>query len=88
MAGKPAELEQFRTESRPAFDLTLQDRFDRPSAQGIHRSQQDIEALGWKMKLVNMLTMPLIVTAFGLLAALWRKRRRHAIAMLRKGGAA
>jgi hypothetical protein len=35
-----------------------------------------------------MVTMPLIVTALGLLAALWRKRRRHAIAMLRKGGAA
>ena len=29
--------------------------------------------------------MPLIVTALGLLVALWRKRRRHAIAMLRKG---
>jgi hypothetical protein len=40
------------------------------------------------MKLINMLTMPLIVTALGLLVALWRKRRRHAIAMLRKGGAA
>jgi len=50
--------------------------------------EQDIEALGWKMKLINMLTMPLIVTAFGLLVAMWRKRRRHAIAMLRKGGAA
>jgi len=31
--------------------------------------------------------MPLIVTALGLLVALWRKRRRHAIAMLRKGSA-
>jgi ABC-type uncharacterized transport system involved in gliding motility auxiliary subunit len=50
--------------------------------------EQDIETLGWKMKLINMLTMPLIVTALGLLVALWRKRRRHAIAMLRKGGAA
>jgi len=50
--------------------------------------EQDIEALGWKMKLINMLTMPLIVTGFGLLVALWSKRRRHAIAMLRKGGAA
>jgi ABC-type uncharacterized transport system involved in gliding motility auxiliary subunit len=50
--------------------------------------EQDIESLGWKMKIANMATMPLIVTALGLLAALWRKRRRHAIAMLRKGGAA
>jgi len=50
--------------------------------------EADIEALGWQMKMINMLTMPLIVTALGLLVALWRKRRRHAIAMLRKGGAA
>jgi ABC-type uncharacterized transport system involved in gliding motility auxiliary subunit len=50
--------------------------------------EQDIESLGWKLKIANMVTMPLIVTALGLLAALWRKRRRHAIAMLRKGGAA
>jgi ABC-type uncharacterized transport system involved in gliding motility auxiliary subunit len=49
---------------------------------------QDIEALGWKMKLTNLLVMPLIVTVLGLLVALWRKRRRHAIAMLRKGSAA
>jgi ABC-type uncharacterized transport system involved in gliding motility auxiliary subunit len=50
--------------------------------------EQDIESLGWTMKLLNMLVMPLIVTALGLLVALWRKRRRHAIAMLRRGGAA
>jgi ABC-type uncharacterized transport system involved in gliding motility auxiliary subunit len=50
--------------------------------------EQDIKSLGMRMKLINVLTMPLIVTAFGLLVALWRKRRRHAIAMLRKGGAA
>jgi ABC-type uncharacterized transport system involved in gliding motility auxiliary subunit len=47
--------------------------------------EQDIESLGWTMKLVNLLVMPLIVTAIGLLVALWRKRRRNAIAMLRKG---
>ena len=40
------------------------------------------------MKLINMLLMPLIVIAIGLLAALWRKRRRHALAMLGKGSAA
>jgi ABC-type uncharacterized transport system involved in gliding motility auxiliary subunit len=50
--------------------------------------EQDIKSLGMRMKLVNVLTMPLIVTALGLMVALWRKRRRHAIAMLRKGGAA
>jgi ABC-type uncharacterized transport system involved in gliding motility auxiliary subunit len=50
--------------------------------------EQDIKSLGMRMKLLNVLTMPLIVTALGLMVALWRKRRRHAIAMLRKGGAA
>ena len=40
------------------------------------------------MKLYNVLTVPLIIVGLGLLVALWRKRRRHAIAMLRKGGAA
>ena len=49
--------------------------------------EQDIESLGWTLKLINLLAMPLIVTALGLLVALWRKRRRHAIAMLRKGSA-
>jgi ABC-type uncharacterized transport system involved in gliding motility auxiliary subunit len=49
--------------------------------------EQDIKSLGFRMKLYNVLLMPLLVTAFGLLVALWRKRRRHAIAMLRKGAA-
>lgn len=48
---------------------------------------KDIRALGWKLKLVNMLLMPVLITALGLLVAMWRKRRRHAIAMLRKGSA-
>jgi len=48
----------------------------------------DIKALGTKMKLVNVLVMPILITLVALLVASWRKRRRHAIAMLRKGGAA
>jgi ABC-type uncharacterized transport system involved in gliding motility auxiliary subunit len=48
----------------------------------------DIRSLGYLVKSVNLLLMPAIVTALGLLVALWRKRRRHAIAMLRKGAAA
>jgi ABC-type uncharacterized transport system involved in gliding motility auxiliary subunit len=47
----------------------------------------DIKALGWRMKLYNMLLMPLIATVIGLLVALWRKRRRHAIAMLKRSAA-
>jgi ABC-type uncharacterized transport system involved in gliding motility auxiliary subunit len=50
--------------------------------------EQDIKSLGWKLKLLNMLLMPVLLTILGLLVALWRKRRRHAIAMLRKGSAA
>jgi ABC-type uncharacterized transport system involved in gliding motility auxiliary subunit len=50
--------------------------------------EQDIKSLGFRMKLYNVLTVPLIIVGLGLLVALWRKRRRHAIAMLRKGGAA
>ncbi|HEX6639274.1 MAG TPA: Gldg family protein [Steroidobacteraceae bacterium] len=49
---------------------------------------KDIRALGWKLKLLNMLLMPVLITALGLLVALWRKRRRHAMAMLRRGNAA
>ena len=48
----------------------------------------DIKALGMRMKLYNLLIMPILVIAAGLLVALWRKRRREAAAMLRKGGAA
>jgi len=48
----------------------------------------DIKALGTKLKLINVLLMPIVITLLALLAASWRKRRRHAIAMLRKGGAA
>jgi ABC-type uncharacterized transport system involved in gliding motility auxiliary subunit len=48
----------------------------------------DIKSLGYLVKAVNLLLMPAVITALGLLVALWRKRRRHAIAMLRKGAPA
>jgi ABC-type uncharacterized transport system involved in gliding motility auxiliary subunit len=48
----------------------------------------DIKSLGYLVKSVNLLLMPAIITGLGLLVALWRKRRRHAIAMLRRGSAA
>jgi gliding motility-associatede transport system auxiliary component len=48
----------------------------------------DIKALGTRLKLINVLTMPLVIIAVGLMVYSWRKRRRHAIAMLRKGSAA
>lgn len=49
---------------------------------------KDIRALGWKVKLINILLMPALVVVVGLLVFSWRKRRRVAIAMLRKGSAA
>ena len=48
---------------------------------------KDIKALGWKVKLVNMLLMPALIISVGLLVALWRKRRRTAIAMLKRNAA-
>jgi ABC-type uncharacterized transport system involved in gliding motility auxiliary subunit len=48
----------------------------------------DIKSLGTRLKLINVLTMPLAVILIGLFVYQWRKRRRHAIAMLRKGSAA
>jgi ABC-type uncharacterized transport system involved in gliding motility auxiliary subunit len=48
----------------------------------------DIESLGRWTKGINIALMPAIIIAIGLFMAMWRKRRRHAIAMLRKGSAA
>jgi ABC-type uncharacterized transport system involved in gliding motility auxiliary subunit len=50
--------------------------------------ETDIKALGMKMKFVNILVMPVVFTLLALLVNAWHRRRRHAIAMLRKGGAA
>ena len=50
--------------------------------------ERDIKALGFRMKLLNVLLMPAIIIAIGLFVAMWRKKRRHAIAMLRKGNVA
>ena len=49
---------------------------------------KDIERLGGWLKAINIALVPAILILIGLLMASWRKRRRHAIAMLRKGGAA
>jgi ABC-type uncharacterized transport system involved in gliding motility auxiliary subunit len=48
----------------------------------------DIKALGMRMKVINILFVPLAFTGIALLVAGWTRRRRHAIAMLRKGNAA
>jgi ABC-type uncharacterized transport system involved in gliding motility auxiliary subunit len=49
--------------------------------------ETDIKALGIRLKLVNILVVPVVFTILALLVGLWHRRRRHAIAMLRKGAA-
>jgi ABC-type uncharacterized transport system involved in gliding motility auxiliary subunit len=49
--------------------------------------ETDIKKLGMKLKLVNILVVPVVFTLLALLVNAWHKRRRHAIAMLRKGAA-
>jgi ABC-type uncharacterized transport system involved in gliding motility auxiliary subunit len=49
--------------------------------------ESDIKSLGTKLKLVNILVVPVVFTLLALLVNAWHKRRRHAIAMLRKGAA-
>jgi ABC-type uncharacterized transport system involved in gliding motility auxiliary subunit len=49
--------------------------------------ETDIKSLGMKLKLVNILVVPVVFTLLALLVNAWHKRRRHAIAMLRKGAA-
>jgi ABC-type uncharacterized transport system involved in gliding motility auxiliary subunit len=47
--------------------------------------EADIKALGAWVKGINILAMPVLVTLAGALVWLWRRRRRQALAMLRKG---
>ena len=48
--------------------------------------EQDIKDLGMWMKFINIFLVPLAFAGVALLVAMWHRRRRHAIAMLRKGG--
>lgn len=50
--------------------------------------ENDIKALGTRVKVVNILLVPVLFTVLALLVADWGRRRRHAIAMLRKGNPA
>jgi len=47
---------------------------------------RDIKSLGMAMKILNIALVPAIFAALALLVAYWHRRRRQAIAMLRKGG--
>jgi ABC-type uncharacterized transport system involved in gliding motility auxiliary subunit len=49
--------------------------------------ESDIKSLGTKMKFLNIMLVPLVFTGLALLIAYWHRRRRQAIAMLRKAGA-
>jgi len=44
----------------------------------------DIKALGLRVKVVNVLLVPALCAVLALLVNAWHRRRRHAIAMLRK----
>jgi ABC-type uncharacterized transport system involved in gliding motility auxiliary subunit len=50
--------------------------------------ENDIKSLGMKMKVINILVVPAAFVGLALLVAAWKRRRRHAIAMLRKENAA
>ncbi len=49
--------------------------------------ERDIKALGTKMKIINIIAAPAIFTVIALLVAGWSRRRRAALAMLRKSAA-
>ena len=50
--------------------------------------ENDIKSLGMWMKVINILLVPLLFVFVAALVALWHRRRRHAIAMLRKEASA
>ena len=49
---------------------------------------RDIDSLGMWIKVINILFVPLLFAGVALLVASWHRRRRNAIAMLRKGAPA
>jgi len=47
--------------------------------------ERDIKSLGMWMKFINIVLVPGLFACLAVLVASWHRRRRHAIAMLRKG---
>lgn len=47
--------------------------------------ERDIKSLGTRLKLLNIVVVPLVFAGIAMLVAYWHRRRRQAIAMLRKG---
>jgi ABC-type uncharacterized transport system involved in gliding motility auxiliary subunit len=76
-AEQAAEIERFREKQ-----LDIRKRL-RAVKAGL---EQDIKDLGMWMKFINIFLVPLAFAGVALLVAMWHRRRRHAIAMLRKGG--
>lgn len=50
--------------------------------------ERDIKELGTRVKFVNIILVPGVFALIAIAIAMWRKRRRNAIAMLRKGAQA
>ncbi len=44
----------------------------------------DIKSLGLWIKVINVIFVPALCAVLALLVSAWHRRRRHAIAMLRK----
>lgn len=44
----------------------------------------DIKALGMRMKVINVIVVPLVCALLAIFVIIWHRNRRHAIAMLRK----
>jgi ABC-type uncharacterized transport system involved in gliding motility auxiliary subunit len=74
-AAQEKELEQFQAQKlrirKDLRDVRLQ-------------LDQDIQALGNRLKIINVVLVPLAFAAFALLIAMWRRRRLAAIVALRR----
>jgi ABC-type uncharacterized transport system involved in gliding motility auxiliary subunit len=89
-ASQPPGADILSPEAAAAIERFQQEKLNiRKELRAIEANvDADIKSLGFVVKIVNLLLMPAIIVGLGLLVALWRKRRRHALAMLRKGAAA
>jgi ABC-type uncharacterized transport system involved in gliding motility auxiliary subunit len=89
-ASQPPGTDILSPEAAAAIERFQQEKLNiRKELRAIEANvDADIKSLGFVVKIVNLLLMPAIIVGLGLLVALWRKRRRHALAMLRKGSAA
>jgi ABC-type uncharacterized transport system involved in gliding motility auxiliary subunit len=89
-ASQPPGADLLSPEAAAAVERFQQEKLNiRKELRAIEANvDADIKSLGFVVKIVNLLLMPAIIVVLGLLVALWRKRRRQALAALRTGSAA